>query len=101
MPQRKRPQMGEVHVSVRLSNATDVELAERGLMEPDQVRTCEVDALVDTGATKSIMAIHVAAQLGLTIRRQTLGQLADGTRVPVGVSSTVRFEISGRETLED
>jgi clan AA aspartic protease len=70
-------------------------------MEPGQVRTCEVDALVDTGATRSIIATDVAAQLGLTIRHRALGQLADGSRVSVGVSSTIRFEIQGRETSED
>lgn len=101
MPQTKKEQMGEVNVRVRLSNATDADLAERGLMEPDQVRSCEVDALVDTGATKSVIPTDIAQQLGLTIRRQTFGRLADGSRVPVGVSSTVRFEIYDRETLAD
>ena len=87
--------MGEVNVRVRLSNATDVDLAERGLLARDQIRACEVDALVDTGATRSIIAPGIAAQLGLTIR--ALGQLADGSRVTVDVCSTIRFEIQGRE----
>ncbi len=72
-----------------------------GLLEPDKVLTCEVDALVDTGATKSIIPPHVVRQLDLIIARQTMGVLADGSRVPVGVSSTIVFQIEGRETRED
>ena len=51
----KRKPMGEVHVRVRLSNYGDIEMVRRGLFEADKVRTCEVDALVDTGATRSVI----------------------------------------------
>ena len=86
---------------VRLSNAMDTEMAEQGLLEADNVRICELDALVDTGATKSVISDNVADQLGLTIRRRTTATLADGSKIPVGVSGGIRFEIEGRETLED
>lgn len=101
MRNTKREQMGAVHVRVRLTNATDTEMAERGLLEPDKVRSCEVDALVDTGASRSVIPPDVARQIGLTIRRQSVATLADGRRLPVGVTSAITFEIEGRETLED
>ena len=101
MRDTKREQMGEVHVKVRLSNATDTELSEQGVLKADQVRSCDVDALVDTGASRSVIPETVAEQLGLRIRRQATATLADGSRVPVGVSGAIRFEIEGRETLED
>jgi len=101
MPTTKREQMGEVYARVRLTNALDQELVRMGLLEPDKVHTCEMDALVDTGATKSIIPPHVVRQLDLIIARQTMGLLADGSRVPVGVSSTIVFQIEGRETRED
>ena len=101
MRNTKREQMGEVHVKVRLSNATDTELSEQGVLKADQVRSCDVDALVDTGASRSVISETVAEQLGLRIRRQATATLADGSRVPAGVSSAIRFEIEGRETLED
>jgi hypothetical protein len=52
---RKDNKMGAVFVTVRLSNATDIEISERGLIEKSEVRTCEVEALVDTGSTLSII----------------------------------------------
>ena len=92
--------MGEVRVRVRLSNGTDVEFAKKGLIELDRIRSCEVDALIDTGATKSVVSVEVADRLGLTILRQTFGKLADGSRVPAGLSSAILFEMDGRTTLE-
>lgn len=93
--------MGEVHVRVRLSNAMDTELAEQGLLEPGSVRTCEVEALVDTGATRSVISSEVAARLGLRISRETRATLADGNQIPIGVCNMVCFEIEGRKTCED
>jgi len=100
-PQQSENKWGEVYARVRLTNALYQELVRMGLLEPDKVLTCEVDALVDTGATKSIIPPHVVRQLDLIIARQTMGVLADGSRVPVGVSSTIVFQIEGRETRED
>ena len=93
--------MGEVNVRVRLSNAGDVELMRKGLLEAGRVRTWEVDALVDTGATRSIIPPDVAERLGLTILAHASGRLADGNLVTVGVCSPIAFEILGRETFED
>ena len=93
--------MGEVYVRVRLSNATDVEMVRRGVMQPDQVRTCEVDGLVDTGATRSVIPAEIAQQLGLSIHDRTVVRLADLSKVQVGATSAIRFEIYGRATIED
>jgi clan AA aspartic protease len=93
--------MGEVYVKVQLSNATDVDLAEQGLLERSKVRSCQVDALVDTGANRSILPTQIVEQLGLRIRRQATGTLADGSRISCGVCSGVLFKIDDRETLED
>ena len=75
MPTTKREPMGDVHVRVRLSNATDVDLAERGLIDPEKVRSCEVEALVDTGATRSVVPPEIADRLGVVHR--LLGRLAE------------------------
>ena len=47
--------MGRVMVNLKLTNDTDREMAARGIITADQVRTVEIEALVDTGAT--MMAI--------------------------------------------
>lgn len=93
--------MGEVHVKVRLSNAADVEYAEKGLLDPVTIRSCEVDALVDTGSTRSFISTSIADKLGLVARLEAHGIMADGTRVKVGVTTGILFEIEGREAIED
>jgi clan AA aspartic protease len=98
---RKDNKMGAVYVTVRLSNATDLEIAERGLMGRDEIRSCVIEALVDTGSTLSIIPPDVAKALGLRIHRQATGVLADGNRVSCGVSMGVLFEIAGRDTTQD
>ena len=93
--------MGEVHVKVRLSNAIDTLMAFQGTLAPNDVRSCEVDAIVDTGTTKSVIPPYVAAQLGLQVVRQAKGTLTDGSRITAGVSGAVSFKIEDRETVED
>src|SRR6266516_2436383 len=93
--------MGEVYARVRLTNALDQESARRGLLEADGVHTCEVDALVETGATRSIIPANMVGQLDSTIGRETMGILADGILVPVRITSTIVFQIEGRETRAD
>jgi clan AA aspartic protease len=93
--------MGAVYVRVRLSNAGDVEKVRRGLTTMDQVRSCEVDALVDTGATRSAVPPDIVESLGLTIMAQAVGRLADGGSTGVGICSPIGFEIMGRETFEE
>ena len=93
--------MGEVYVRVRLSNAGDVERVSQGLSTMDQVRSCEVDALVDTGSTRSAIPQEIAERLGLALVDNVFGRLADGSHVSVGVCGAIRFEIMGRRTSEE
>jgi hypothetical protein len=47
--------MGEVRVKARLTNAVDEGLVRRGMLNPAEMRTCEADALVDTGAVRTVL----------------------------------------------
>jgi clan AA aspartic protease len=100
MRNTKREQMGEVHVRVRLSNAVDVTLVQEGELDSEEVRTCEVDAMIDTGATRSLIPQDVFEKLGLSVLREATGILADGTRIPTPFSSGIVFELEGRMTIE-
>lgn len=93
--------MGEVRVAVRLTNAVDEALVRRGLLTPEQVRTSESDALVDTGAVRMVIPPQVAARLGLGIRGQTVAEFADGRTEAVNVTEPLVVEIDGRDTLEE
>ena len=67
--------MGEVRVRVRLTNAVDEDLVRRGVLTPEQVRTYEADALVDTGAVRTVVPAKVAARLGLGFSRSADGRV--------------------------
>jgi predicted aspartyl protease len=55
--------MGEVRVKVKLANGVDQALVRRRLLAADQVRTYETDALVDTGAVRSVLPVEVLQRL--------------------------------------
>jgi len=93
--------MGEVRVRVKLTNAVDEALARRGQLAVHQVRVYEAHALVDTGAVRSVLPIHVVERLGLAIRGQRVAEYADGRREAVSVTEPLVIEIEGRDTLEE
>ena len=92
--------MGEVRVQVKLTNAVDEDLVNRGLLNPNQLRVCETQALVDTGAVRSVLPMAIVQQLGLRIRGQQLAKYADGREEAVGLTGPVIIGIEGRETTE-
>ena len=93
--------MGAVYVRVRLSNAVDVYKVRMGEAAEGSVRSIEVDALVDTGSTRSAIPPEMVERLGLTFMDHATGRLADGSSVNVGLCSPITFEIMGRETSEE
>ncbi len=92
--------MGEVRVQVKLTNAVDEELVNRGLLNPNQLRIYETQALVDTGAVRTVLSMDIVQQLGLRIRGQQLAKYADGRQEAVGLTGPVIIEVEGRETTE-
>ena len=93
--------MGEVRTKTLLTNAVDEALARRGQLADDQVRRYEADALVDTGAVRSVLPAHVVQKLGLDIRGQRVAEYADGRKETVGVTEPIIIDIDGRDTLEE
>jgi clan AA aspartic protease len=98
-PRPENP-MGEVRVKVILTNAIDEALIRRGLLNSNLLRTCETEALIDTGAVRTVLPEAIMVQLGLNIRNQQIAQFANGTEESVGVTEPVIIEIAGRETTE-
>jgi predicted aspartyl protease len=81
------PAMGEVRVNAKLTNAADEALLRRGALRPEQVRTVEADALVDTGAMRTVLPAEVASGLGLGITGHLVIQYADGRREAMPLTS--------------
>lgn len=78
--------MEEVRVQLKLTNAVDEDLVNRGLLNPNQLRVCETQALVDTGAVRSVLPMAIVQQLGLRIRSQQLARYAHGRESAVGLT---------------
>jgi clan AA aspartic protease len=93
--------MGEVRVKVKLMNATDDDLARRGKISPSEIRVYEADAVVDTGAVRSVIPAHVVAKLDLSIRGNRVAEYADGRKDIVGITGPVLFDLMGRDTMEE
>ena len=92
--------MGEVRVKVKLTNAIDEALVNRGLLNPNTLRFCEVEAVVDTGAVRTVLPMAIVQQLGLRIRGQQVAQYANGMEESIGLTEPVIIELEGRETTE-
>ena len=93
--------MGEIRITVRLANAVDEALVRRGQLDADQLRSYAAEAMIDTGAVRSVIPVHVMQKLGVEARGQRLAEYADGRQESVDVTEPVIFELEGRDTLEE
>jgi clan AA aspartic protease len=97
---RKEP-MGEIRVKVLLTNAIDAALLRRKKLKKNQVRRYEADALVDTGAVRSVIPVHVMKQLGVLSTGESVAEYADGRKESVTVTEPIIFDILGRNTQDE
>lgn len=93
--------MREIRIKARLTNAMDEALARRGQLSSQDVRFSEVEAVVDTGAVRSVLPPQVVQELGLQIRGQRVAEYADGRKESVGVTEPVIIECLHRDTMEE
>jgi clan AA aspartic protease len=81
---------------VKLTNRENALLARRGLLPPERVRTLEVDALVDTGATMLVLPAEICRTLGLGEAGRRRVRYADGRRREIPWGTDLFIEILGR-----
>lgn len=93
--------MGEVRVKVKLTNAVDEAMVRRGLLTADKIRSYEADALVDTGAVRSVLPSNVVQRLGLVTVRRTRATYANDLTEDVDITEMVGFDLVGRRTTEE
>jgi clan AA aspartic protease len=93
--------MGEVRIKITLTNTFDEMLARRGQLPVEKIRSYQAQALVDTGAVRSVLPINVAERLGIQMRGRRLAEYADGRKETMDVTEPVIFEYAGRDTLEE
>jgi predicted aspartyl protease len=93
--------MGEVRVTVKLSNAADMALVRRQLIRPGEVRSVEANALIDIGAVTFVLPSLVVERLGLARPIKQVADYAEGRREEVDVTEPVFIELMGRHTVEE
>ena len=89
--------MGFVRVKVELTNAIDEVLVNRGLLNQNQLRVYETQALVDTGV-RTVLPMDIVQQLGLRIRSYQTAKYTDGREEKIGLTEAVIIEVQKRET---
>jgi clan AA aspartic protease len=90
--------MGKVMQNIKLTNLYDRERARTGDLPSDQVRSVEIEALVDTGATTLVLPADVVERLGLPTGGHRKVRYADGRVEEVPWVAGVHIVILGRET---
>jgi clan AA aspartic protease len=93
--------MGKVMTKLTLWNNTDLDMAERGLIPRETVRTVEIEALVDTGATMLVIPQEVADALGLPVIDRLPVQLADSSVHEWAVAGSLKVAILARGMICD
>ena len=91
--------MGRITVKLKLSNQGDLVLRNRKLSKREP-RQLEVEALVDTGATRLYLKPSVIRALGLKKVDEGESQTTNGVRTR-GVYEPVRLELMGRHGTFD
>jgi predicted aspartyl protease len=93
--------MGEIRVTVKLMNLYDETRFRNGELKKEDIRIYQADAMVDTGAVRSVIPSHVLQRLGVGTRGTRVAEYADGRKDTVDVSDGILFEILGRDTIEE
>ena len=93
--------MGQVHVQVVLSNYRETVMARLGHLPASDVHRIEIEALVDTGAMRSVLPPAVADELGLLRLGRTVARYADGRLEEVDTTEGFYSALLGRQALED
>jgi predicted aspartyl protease len=93
--------MGEVRALVALENRRDRILADAGHLPVANVRHCELDALVDTGAVMVLLPEDVVRALGLEIDGTVTALLANDARVELPRARDLSLAVGDRQMDTD
>ncbi|MBI5529087.1 MAG: aspartyl protease family protein [Deltaproteobacteria bacterium] len=93
--------MGEIRVKVRLENEVDRFLAEEHKTDGKQIRSAEIDALVDTGAVLMLLPQDLVEALGLHTTDKAIVALATDEKIELALAGPVSISIAGRRMTAD
>jgi clan AA aspartic protease len=84
---------------ITLTNSYDEEDVTRGHRKTGDVRSTEIEAMVDTGATMMVLPADAVSRLGLLPAGYRKVRYADGRVAEVPWVSGIRITILGRDTV--
>jgi clan AA aspartic protease len=88
--------MGMVYANIELLNGDDVALNRRKFISEDEIRSINLNMMVDSGAIMLTINEEIVEALGLTIIDHRPSQLADGTRLTLPVAGSIEVRYEGR-----
>jgi predicted aspartyl protease len=91
--------MGRFSIEVELTNQRDLINADSGVIKSEQVRSCRVRGVVDTGAIRLVVPESIANQLGLEITGSARVRYADGRTADRSIARLVRLSYGGRDSV--
>ncbi len=94
-------EMGRVLTTAKLTNVFDQDRAKAGELQPREVRTVEVEGLVDTGATMLVLPGDVVQKLGVPLVREVTVTYANGGKAQRSIARGIVIEIQGRDAIVD
>jgi predicted aspartyl protease len=91
--------MGRFTVKLSLANYIDVIRAESGDIPQSDIRRCEVEGIVDTGAAQLVLPSEAADALGLQEAWRAKVTYADGHTQQRPVVKNVWLSLQGRDSV--
>ncbi len=90
--------MGKIFADITISNSDDKALIRRNKMDKLDLRTMNINILVDTGAYNLALNERIANQLGLAKLGKQTFLLADGSEISLDIVGPVDIKFENRET---
>lgn len=90
--------MGKIFANIIIKNADDSALSRRGYIEDKDIRSLNLNILVDTGAYNLAINDRIANQLGLLKLGEQTFTLADGSEQIYDIVGPVDIKFENRET---
>ena len=93
--------MGEIREVIQLEHAGDREVFESGYIEEDEIRSVEIEGVVDTGARTLALPQEVVERLGVRTLREVNVGYADDRRETRPMVGPINVTIAGRTTVAE
>ena len=93
--------MGLVYASLQLISSEDLVLCRRGFLPENQIKSVQVNALVDSGAYMLVINEQIKQQLDLPVIEEREAKLADEREVLVEIVGPIELRFENRRTVCD